>query len=65
MKRAAFLLLMFVASLGAEEGEKSAVSVQVPEGKSVYVPLPSAIDLQAEVRIQENDQNTSRQGLQK
>ena len=65
MKRAAYLLTMvFIVSLGAEEGIKSPISVHVKEGKSVYAPVNPPINLSEEARIQERDQNATRHGAQ-
>lgn len=65
MNRAASLLLIvFIVSLGAEEREKSPVSVDAKEGKSVYAPLKPPIDFYEEVRIQELDQNATHPRLQ-
>lgn len=66
MNRAAYLLIMvFIISLGAEEGVKSPASVDTSEGKSVYVPVNPPINLSEEARIQAEDQNATRHGLQK
>jgi hypothetical protein len=65
MNRATYLLTMvFIVSLGAEEGVKSPMSVDVKEGKSVYAPVKPPIDLSEEARIQERDQNATRHGIQ-
>ena len=64
MNRAAFFLSAFLVSLGADEGVKSPVSIQVAEGKSVYVPVKLPIDLSKEAQIQERDQNPTRHGFQ-
>lgn len=65
MNRSAFLLIVIMTSLGADEGMKSPVSVHVREGKSVYIPIQPPIDVRAEIRIQESDQNVTRNGRQK
>lgn len=65
MNRSAFLLIVIMTSLGAEEGMKSPVSVHTTEGKSVYIPIQPPIDVREEIRIQERDQNVTRNGRQK
>lgn len=64
MNRAAFLLMGLIVSIGAAQGGMSAVSTEAKEGKNVYVPLVPPIDLQEEGRIQERDQNMTRQSTQ-
>lgn len=65
MNRLAFLLVAIIISLGADEGVKSPVSVHATEGKSVYVPVQPPIDIHEEIRIQERDQNVTRNGFKK
>jgi hypothetical protein len=65
MKYGAFLLISIALSLSADQGVKSPVSLEVSEGKSVYVPLKLPIDLREESRIQEYDQNATHLGGQK
>lgn len=60
MKYGAFLLIAIALSLSADQGVKSAVSLDSTEGKSVYVPLKPPIDPREESRIQERDQNATR-----
>jgi len=63
MNRTAYLLAMiFIVSLGAQEGAQSPVSVHVKEGKSVYVPIAKPVNLYEEVSIQKEDQNTTKLG---
>lgn len=65
MKYGAFLLISVALSLSAEQGVKSPVSLDVSEGKKVYVPLKPPIDLREESHIQERDQNMTLHGGQK
>lgn len=65
MKCAACLFFVCIASLGADGKPVSPVSPNVIEGKSVYKPLNSPVNLAEEARIQKNDQNSSRNGFQK
>ena len=65
MNRLTFLLMVIIISLGADEGVKSPVSVHAEEGKSVYIPVQPPIDIHEEMRIQERDQNVTRNGSQK
>lgn len=65
MNRAASLLvIVFIVSLGAEEREKSPMSEDVKEGKSVYAPVNHSINVDEEMRIQELDQNATHPRLQ-
>lgn len=64
MNRVAFLLVVFIVSLNAEEGIKSPVSVHTTEGKSVYIPVNPPVNLFEESSIQEYDQNVTRHGSQ-
>jgi hypothetical protein len=57
--------MVIIISLGADEGVKSPASVHAAEGKSVYVPVQPPIDIHEEMRIQERDQNVTRNGSQK
>jgi homoserine acetyltransferase len=57
--------MVIIISLGADEGVKSPVSVHAEEGKSVYIPVQPPIDIHEEIRIQERDQNATRNGFQK
>lgn len=59
MRYGAFLLIAMTLFLSADQGVKSPVSLDVSEGKKVYVPLKPPIDLRAESRIQERDQNAT------
>ncbi|MCX6061701.1 MAG: hypothetical protein NT103_05580 [Campylobacterales bacterium] len=65
MNRSAFLLVVTIISLNADEGVKSPISVHAREGKSVYIPIQPPIDVREEVRIQERDQNTTYHDSQK
>ncbi len=65
MKYGAFLLMAIALFLSADEGAKSVVSLDVLEGKKVYVPIKPPIDLSKEVYIQEDDQNTTHHGSKK
>lgn len=64
MSRAVFLLIMLIASIGAEERGITAVSEDAKEGKNLYAPLVPPVDLEKERQIQERDQNTTRQSSQ-
>jgi hypothetical protein len=64
MNRSAFLLMVLIISLGADERVKSPVSLHAAEGKSVYTPVKLPINLSEEARIQERDQNATRHGAQ-
>lgn len=64
MNRVALLLVMFIVSIGAGETGISAVSNDAKEGKNLYVPIASPINLQEERQIQERDQNMTRQSSQ-
>lgn len=65
MSRAASLFFVCIASLGADGKPASPVSPNVAEGKSVYKPLNSSVNLAEEARIQQRDQNSSRSGFRK
>lgn len=63
MNRIAGLLILLLALLSAEEKYKSPVSSSVKEGKNLYVPIRDHVNLSEEIRIQQNDQNSTRRGV--
>ena len=69
MNRLLFTLFMMTLSvyaafgMGSEDNKPS--SPQAQEGKSVYVPINSAINLYEEYSIQKSDQNSTGHGKAK
>jgi hypothetical protein len=65
MNRLLFLFLLCIASISADTKVKSPIFGNTAEGKSVYVPLKPSPSLTEERRIQQEDQNLTRHGIQK
>lgn len=60
MKRVTYLLsMLFIVSQGAEEGIRSPISVDTLEGKSVYIPAVTPVNLLDEKKLQKEDQNST------
>lgn len=65
MNRLLLLFLLCITSMSADTKVKSPISENTAEGKSVYVPLNPSPSLTEERRIQQQDQNLTRHGIQK
>lgn len=65
------LLLPLITVLGvlgayaAGDGDREPSAVNVQEGKVVYAPVPFAVNMRDEVKIQRDDQNSTRHGQAK
>lgn len=65
------LLLPLITVLGvfgayaAADGDREPSSVNVQEGKVVYASVPFAVNMRDEVKIQRDDQNSTRHGQAK
>lgn len=58
-------MLLVGILLSADEQVKSPISPDVHEGKSVYVPIRSSVNFIDEIKTQQDDQNTTMQGVEK
>lgn len=65
MNRILFFCLLCITSMSADNKVKSPISSNTAEGKSVYVPLKPSPSITEESRIQQQDQNLTRNGMQK
>lgn len=64
MKRIAGMMMFLLALLGAVEEYTSPLSPSAKEGKNLYVPIRDHVNPSEEIKIQKNDQNSTRRGIQ-
>ncbi len=62
MKLVIFLMLLCSAAINAENKIQSPVSTKGTEGKNLYIPLNPPVNLNEEIRIQKEDQNSTQHG---
>jgi len=63
MSRSVTLLLIGMAALHAQDA--APVLPHAAQGKTVYIPITKPVNLYEEVRIQKEDQNTTKLGSAK
>lgn len=62
MKLVIFLTLLCSTAINAENTIQSPVSTNATEGKNLYIPPNPPVNLNEEIRIQKEDQNSTQHG---